>query len=204
MQPGMMNAGMMQPGMMQPGMMNAGMMQPGMMQPGMMQPGMMQPGMMNTGMMQPGMMNTGMTMSQGSIQPGQMTGMMNGQMGMQPGQMTISHGPMQYGQMMGMNNNQMGMQNNQQSQGGNAPKSEPSKNMNIEFHVKGVVIGVQGNSSMTITKLIQNFKTKLCDNSVIVDKYIMHPSNAELDPNSTETLSDKGINEKVKIDVRIK
>ena len=162
------------------------------MQPGMMQPGMMQPGMMQQGMMQPGQM----TMSQGTIQPGQMMGM-NGQMGMQPGQMTLSHGPMQYGQMMGM-------QNNQQSQGGNAPKSEPSKNMSIEFHVKYVTIGVQGNSNMTIQKLIEHFKTKLCDNNIKVNKYIMNPSGNVLDPNSTETLSPKGINEQVKIDVKIK
>ena len=169
MQPGMINNGMMQPGMMYNGMMN----QPGMM-PGMMnQPGMMQPGMMNNGMMQPGMMN-----QPGTMQPG----MMNQPGTMQPG--------------AGTTNNQQGG-NNPPSK----PQSPPPKNMCINFYVNKdeTIIGVQGNTNMTIQQLIKNFRIKLCNENIKISKYITHPTKIELDRNSTETLADKGINENITV-----
>jgi MAD (mothers against decapentaplegic) family protein 4 len=216
MQPGMMNmqAGQMQPGMMnmqagqmQPGMMNmqAGQMQPGMMN---MQPGMMnmQPGMMNMQPGQMGMMNGQMVNSHGQIYPLQMMGMMNG---VQPGQMVLSQGQMQPTQM-GMMNYQFQqpgqMQTGQmanQPQGGNnpvpKPQSQPSKNICVEFYVNDTIIGVQGNSNMSIKQLIKNFKVKLCNENIKIAKYITHPNKIELDPNSEETLASKNIDEKIKI-----
>ena len=110
---------------MQLGMMN---MQPGQMLPGMMK-GQIQPGQM-------GMMNGQMENSHGQIYPTQMMGIMNG---LQSGQMVMSQRQMQPIQMMGIINDQIQLpgQMQNQSQGGNnpntKPKSQPSKNMCIEF-----------------------------------------------------------------------
>ena len=76
-----------------------------------------------------------------------------------------------------------------------------SKNINVEFFVDDVIIGVQANSNMPINKLIRNFKVKLCSDTIKIIKYIIYPSNIELDPNSTEPISSKGINGKTKINV---
>ena len=93
------------------------------------------------------------------------------------------------------------MQN--QSQGGNnlntKPKSQPSKNMNIQFCINECLIGVQGKSNMSIKQLIKNFKIKLCNNKIEIEKYIALPDKIELDPNSEETLASKNITEKTTI-----
>ena len=75
----------------------------------------------------------------------------------------------------------------------------PRSNMNITFLIKDNLIGVQGCSTMTIEKLIRNFKSKLVFNEIQVDKYIIESTNIELDPTSTETLSSKGITGETKI-----
>ena len=145
--------------------------------------------------MKPGQMQTGQIMG---MQAGQM-GMQQGQMGMQPGQIGMQPGQigMQPGQI-GMQPGQIGMQ-----PGGNnpAPNSQPtaSKNISIPFLVKDIPIGVQGNSNMSIANLVKNFKTKLCDENINIDRYIISPLNVELDPNSTDSLASKGIAENVKI-----
>ena len=117
-------------------------------------------------------------MSQGQMQPIQMMGMINGQI-QQPGQ----------------------IQN--QSQGGNysntKPKPQPAKNIYIEFYFDDVVFGVQGNSNMSIKKLIKNFRVKLCNDKIQIEKYLAYPGKIELDPNSEETLASKNITEKIKI-----
>ena len=112
-------------------------------------------------------------------------GFQQGQMGMQPGQMGMQPGQMQ---------NQPGGNNP-------APNSQTtaSKNISIPFLVKDIPIGVQGNSNMSIANLVKNFKTKLCDESINIDKYIISPLNMELDPNSTDSLASKGIAGDVKI-----
>ena len=75
----------------------------------------------------------------------------------------------------------------------------PSSNMDILFLIKDARIGVQGYSTMTIEKLIRNFRIKLFDDEIQVDKYIIESTNIELDPTSTETLSSKGITGETKI-----
>ena len=75
----------------------------------------------------------------------------------------------------------------------------PRKNMLILFQINDTLIGVQGCSTMTIEKLIRNFKSKLVFNEIQVDKYIIESTNIELDPTSTETLSSKGITGETKI-----
>ena len=95
------------------------------------------------------------------------------------------------------------MQN--QSQGGNnlntKPKSQPSKNMYIQLCINECLIGVQGKSNMSIKQLIKNFKIKLCNNKIEIEKYIALPDKIELDPNSEETLASKNITENIKIQV---
>ena len=75
----------------------------------------------------------------------------------------------------------------------------PRKNMLILFLIKDITIGVQGYSTMTIEKLIKNFRIKLCNDEIQVDKYIIESTNIELDPTSTEILSSKGITNDTKI-----
>jgi hypothetical protein len=103
---------------------------------------------------------------------------------------------MQQGQMGGMQQQQMGP-----NQGGNNT-STASKNIKIDFLVKDNVVGVQGNNNMTIDKLIKNFKIKLCNDDIKIEKYIIQGTNAELDPTSTKKLCDKEINENAKIIVK--
>ena len=125
--------------------------------------------------------------------------------GVQPGQMVMSQGQLQQMQMMGMINGQIQqpgqMQN--QSQGGinpnTKPKSQPAKNMSVEFFFNDVIIGVQGNSNMTIKQLIKNFRVKLCNDKIKIEKYITKQGKIELDPNSEETLASKNITENIKI-----
>jgi len=101
---------------------------------------------------------------------------------------------------------QMGSIQQQQTmpnQGGNNT-SAASKNMSIEFLVNDNKVQVQGNNNMTIEKLIKNFKIKLCSEDVKIEKYIIQGTNIELDPTSTEKLSDKGINQNIKVIVKTK
>ena len=144
-------------------------------QTGMMGSGMMGPGMMGSGMMQHGMMGSGM--------------MQHGMMG--------SSGMMQHGMMGSSGMMQHGMM-------GSSPETEhssTSKNFLIEFFFKDAIIRVQGDSNMTINKLIKNFKVKLCNEDIIIKKYIILQTGVELDPNSNETLASKGITKETKISV---
>ena len=75
----------------------------------------------------------------------------------------------------------------------------PRKNMCISFLINDTLIGVQGCSTMTIEKLIKNFRCKLCNDEIQFDKFIIESTNIELDPTSTETLSSKGITQDTKI-----
>ena len=75
----------------------------------------------------------------------------------------------------------------------------PRSIMNITFLIKDNLVGVQGCSTMTIEKLIKNFRIKLCADEIQVDKYIIESTNIELDPTSTGTLSSKGITGETKI-----
>ena len=75
----------------------------------------------------------------------------------------------------------------------------PRSNFLIEFQINDIFIGVQGCSTMTIEKLIRNFRLKLYNDEIQVDKYIIESTNIELDPTSTETLSSKGITGETKI-----
>ena len=75
----------------------------------------------------------------------------------------------------------------------------PRSNLLILFQIKDITIGVQGCSTMTIEKLIKNFRCKLCNDEIQFDKFIIESTNIELDPTSTETLSSKGITGETKI-----
>ena len=133
-----------------------------------------QTGMMGSGMMGPGMMGSGM-MQHGMMGSGMMQ---HGMMG--------SSGMMQHGMM------------------GSSPETEhssTSKNFLIEFFFKDAIIRVQGDSNMTINKLIKNFKVKLCNEDIIIKKYIILQTGVELDPNSNETLASIGITKETKISV---
>lgn len=110
------------------------------------------------------------------------------------GMMSTSHGNIQPENMMGMNQPPM---INQFSP--NPQSSAPSKYMCIDFLFKDVIIGVQGKNDMTIEKLIKNFRVKLCNDNIKIEKYLIHPTRVELDPTSTETLASKGITEETKI-----
>ena len=81
----------------------------------------------------------------------------------------------------------------------NPQPSETSKSMKIEFLFKDFLMPVYAESNMTIKKLITNFRIKLCNPSIKIEKYLIHPTRIEIDPTSTETLSSKGINESIKI-----
>jgi len=157
----------------QPGMMGSGMMGPGMMQHGMMGSGMMKHGMMESGVMQHGMMESGV--------------MQHGMMG---------SGMMQHGMMgSGM------MQHEMMSTSHETEHSSTSKNFIIEFFVKDSIIRVQGDSNLTINKLIKNFEVKLCNEDIRIKKYLIHPTGVELDPSSIETLASKGITDGTRINV---
>ena len=76
---------------------------------------------------------------------------------------------------------------------------DPPKYFPVQFFIDEVIIVTQATYNMTISQLIKNFRVKLCNNNIKIDKYIMHPSNIELDPYSNETLCSKGIDENVRI-----
>ena len=114
-------------------------------------------------------------------------------------------------QMMGLPQQQM-MGIPQQQMMGMPP--ERGKNstflpyFSINFYVKIKVndlkedeyhLIIQGNNNMSIKHLIRGFKVLLCDDTMQIDKYILEPTNIELDPNSTETIFSQGINESTNI-----
>ena len=76
--------------------------------------------------------------------------------------------------------------------------------MSVDFLVNDNKVQVQGNNNMTIEKLIKNFRIKLCSDDIKIDKYIIEGTNTVLDPSSTEKLSDKGINQNIKVIVKTK
>jgi len=71
--------------------------------------------------------------------------------------------------------------------------SSTSENFVVEFFIFDTIIGVQGRNDLTIENLIKNFRIKLCDENIRIEKYLMLPTRVELDPHSTETLASKGI-----------
>ena len=81
------------------------------------------------------------------------------------------------------------------------PQSSAGKNMCINFFVNSteIIIGVQGNTNMTVQQLIKNFRIKLCNDKINFAHYITHPTKIELDRNSTETLGDLGINQDITV-----
>jgi len=114
---------------------------------------------------QPGMMGSGM-MGPGMMGPGMMGPGMIGPGMMGPGMMSTSHG---------------------------TQHSSTSENFVVEFFIFDTIIGVQGRNDLTIENLIKNFRIKLCDENIRIEKYLMLPTRVELDPHSTETLASKGI-----------
>jgi len=81
----------------------------------------------------------------------------------------------------------------------NPQTSAPSKYIFIKFLFKDIEVIVQGKDDMTVENLIKNFRMRLCDENIRIEKYIILPTRVELDPHSTETLASKGITEGTKI-----
>ena len=152
--------------------------QPGMIGSGMMGPGMMGPGMMGPGMIGPGMMGPGM------IGPGMMG----------PEPISNFHRNIQPTNMMEMNQPPITSQIPP-----NPQTSAPSKYIFIKFLFKDIEVIVQGKDDITVENLIKNFRMRLCDENIRIEKYIILPTRVELDPHSTETLASKGITEGTKI-----
>ena len=77
-----------------------------------------------------------------------------------------------------------------------------SENINIKFLFNGDneknVIIVQGNASMSVKKLIENFRLKLNKNELVIKQYMIN-NITPLRIDSNETLQEKGITEYVKI-----
>ena len=82
----------------------------------------------------------------------------------------------------------------------------PSKNIIINFFVTldEIIIGIQGNTNMSVQQLIKLFKRKLDNNKITISKYITYPTNIELKPDSTKTLAQLGIDEKITINAIVK
>ena len=105
-----------------------------------------------------------------------------------------------------MNNNGMNMMNNQMNNNNNMVNKNNNNtkvNMTYDFIVRDSKKGefnikVQGNNGYTIEKLIKGFKVKLCNDDAVIKEYKLN-DNTPLDPNSTETLEQKGINQNNKI-----
>jgi len=81
----------------------------------------------------------------------------------------------------------------------NPQTSAPSKHIYIKFLFKDIEVIVQGNDDMTVGNLIKNFRIRLCDENIKIEKYLILPTRVQLDPYSTETLASKGITEGTKI-----
>ena len=63
----------------------------------------------------------------------------------------------------------------------------------IKKNKESFTLKVQTSNGASIKDLINNFKTKLADNSIVIEKYLLN-NNEELDRNSDQLISFKGIN----------
>ena len=70
--------------------------------------------------------------------------------------------------------------------------------INIEFILKNNKIIIQGELNMTAEELIKKFKIKLCDDNIIINKYLINDE-TELNPNEKKTLKELGITSDTKI-----
>ena len=103
--------------------------------------------------------------------------------GMQP--FNYNHYPMMKGQMNNFMNN-----SNQAINSNNMEKENSSKNLIINFIFDDNIIAVQGNSNMTIEKLIKNFRVKLCIDNFSGDYFF---EGKKIDKDSVQTLKESGI-----------
>ena len=103
--------------------------------------------------------------------------------GMQP--FNYNHYPMMMGQMNNFMNN-----SNQAINSNNMKKENSSKNIIINFIFDGNKIEVQGNSNMTIEKLIKNFRAKLGIDNFSGDYFF---KGKKIDKDSAQTLKECGI-----------
>ena len=76
--------------------------------------------------------------------------------------------------------------------------------MVIEFNINKHKLRLQTNSETTIEELLRNFRSRLSNDEIKIDKYLIESNNIELDPTSNETLSSKGITPDTKIIVLTK
>ena len=99
---------------------------------------------------------------------------------------------------MNMNNNNMNANNNNnQVQNQNVQQSFNTVEFRYIDQSKGrnVKINVQGNSNMTVQQIVNNFRTKLCDDSVNIKQYLLDDKTT-LDPTSNKNITELGINDK--------
>ena len=73
-----------------------------------------------------------------------------------------------------------------------------NQDINIKFIFNNRNIVIQGSLNMTGEELIQRFKMKLCDDNIVINKYLINDE-TELDPSSKITLKELGIKKKKKI-----
>ena len=73
-----------------------------------------------------------------------------------------------------------------------------NQDLNIEFIINNRTIVIQGTFNMTEEELIGRFKIKLCDENIIINKYLINDE-TELDPSSKKTLKELGITSGIKI-----
>ena len=112
-----------------------------------------------------------------------------------------------------MNNNMMNMNNNSQNQSNmnnqnqnTQPQNKPQqKSFNtIKFMYvnrtknQNLPITVQANSNMTVSQIVNNFRTKLGDDSIVISQYLLNDS-TNLDPNSNDNICNLGIDDKSEI-----
>ena len=73
-----------------------------------------------------------------------------------------------------------------------------NQDINIKFIFNNRNIVIQGSLNMTGEELIQRFKMKLCDDNIVINKYLINDE-TELDPSSKITLKELGITSDTKI-----
>ena len=73
-----------------------------------------------------------------------------------------------------------------------------NQNINIEFILNNKKNVIQGSLNMTAEELIEKFKIVLCDDNIIINKYLIN-NETELIPSSKQTLKELGITSDVKI-----
>ena len=100
---------------------------------------------------------------------------------------------------MNNNNNPNQFQNNNAN---NQIQNNPPKSFNtVDFlyvnQAKGKTtkIMVQGNSSMTFQNLVNNFRTKLCDDSIVIQQYLLNDT-IPIPADSNQNISSLGIDDK--------